>query len=75
VSESDIKHKVKCGVCGHRFHIVKARGYQAAEAKGVMKILTDGTRTFDVTDFPSCGCQKAIGVRMAKCRPESEGVD
>jgi len=70
-----MKHKVKCNVCGHRFHIVKAHVYQAAEAKGVMKALTDGTRTFDVMDCPNCGCQKAIGVRMAKCRPESEGID
>ena len=30
-----MKHKIKCGVCGHRFHIVKTRVYQAAEAKGV----------------------------------------
>ena len=70
-----MKRKVKCGVCGHRFHIVKAEVYPATEAKGCMKVLTEGTKTFDVMDCPNCGCQKTLKVRMARQSQESEGDD
>jgi len=67
-----MKRKIKCSVCGQRFHIVKAQVYQAKETGGVIKALADGAKTFDVMDCPNCGCQKAICVRMDKCAPDGE---
>ena len=70
-----MNHKIKCSICGRRFRIIKAQVYQATEAKGIAKYLTEGTKTFDVMDCPSCGCQKTLQKRMGKRKEESEDGD
>ena len=67
-----MRSKMKCNVCGCRFHIIKAQVYRATEVKGFAKSLTDGTKDFDAMDCPSCGCQKILQARMPKSKKEGE---
>jgi DNA-directed RNA polymerase subunit RPC12/RpoP len=65
-----MQKKSKCAVCGKRFKAQTAAIYQAAGGGGVIRLMSEGAKTYDAADCPRCGCQVLLATRFPAKKEE-----